>query len=171
MLCELAGIPKKYWKTTQQSAPYSFCDTVRCTFYSQRETSRADWLSLVFAPLSRKMGWVDPARATFLQNCTLIFDMYPVLSEDETLLLAILPARVTSRFHQRCPKCTYVCAKHTVGTARTDLTRPSTSTLHAHDIQWLVYPIYGRGTLAGKLQINQPTATPKNTLLLVLLLL
>ena len=57
--------------------------------------SAADWSTLVFTLPRRKMAWVHPTMATFFQNCTLILDKYPVVSENETLPPAISPAEVT----------------------------------------------------------------------------
>ena len=66
--------------------------------------SAADWSTLVFTLLRRKIAWVHPTKATFFQNCTLILDKYPVVSENETLPPAISPAEVTLRSHERAPK-------------------------------------------------------------------
>ena len=76
--------------------------------------SAADWSTLVFTLPSRKMAWVHPTMATFFQNCTLILDKYPVVSENETLPPAISLAEITLRSRQRAPKYTSSRAKHTV---------------------------------------------------------
>ena len=76
--------------------------------------SAADWSTLVFTLPRRKMAWVHPTIATFFQNCTLILDKYPVVSENETLPPAISPAEITLRSRQRAPKYTSSRAKHTV---------------------------------------------------------
>ena len=57
--------------------------------------SAADWSTLVFTLPRRKRAWVHPTMATFFQNCTLILDKYPVVSENETLPPAISPAEIT----------------------------------------------------------------------------
>ena len=57
--------------------------------------SAVDWSTLVFTLPRRKMVWVHPTMATFFQNCTLILDKYPVVSENETLPPAISPAEIT----------------------------------------------------------------------------
>ena len=54
--------------------------------------SAADRSTLVFTLPRRKIAWVYPTKATFFQNCTLILDKYPVVSENETLPPAISPA-------------------------------------------------------------------------------
>ena len=59
--------------------------------------SAADWSTIVFTLPRRKMAWVHPTIATFFQNCTLILDKYPVVSENETLPPAISPAEITLR--------------------------------------------------------------------------
>ena len=41
------------------------------------------------------MACVHPTMATFFQNCTLILDKYPVVSENDTLPPAISPAEIT----------------------------------------------------------------------------
>ena len=61
----------------------------------------ADWSTLVFTLLRRKIAWVHPTKATFFQNCTLILDMYPVVSENKTLPPAISPAEMTFRYRTR----------------------------------------------------------------------
>ena len=76
--------------------------------------SAADWSTIVFTLPRRKMAWVHPTMATFFQNCTLILDKYPVVSENETLPPAISPAEITLRSRQRAPKYTSSRAKHTV---------------------------------------------------------
>ena len=76
--------------------------------------SAADWSTLVFTLPRRKMAWVHPTMATFFQNCTLILDKYPAVSENETLPPAISPAEITLRSRQRAPKYTSSRAKHTV---------------------------------------------------------
>ena len=45
--------------------------------------SAADWSTLVFTLPRRKMAWVHPTMATFFQNCTLILDKYPVVSQND----------------------------------------------------------------------------------------
>ena len=57
--------------------------------------SAADWSTLVFTLPGRKIAWVHPTKATVFQNCTLILDKYPVVSENETLPPAISPAEIT----------------------------------------------------------------------------
>ena len=57
--------------------------------------SAADWSTLVWTLPRRKMAWVHPTMATFFQNCTLILDKYPAVSENETLPPAISPAEIT----------------------------------------------------------------------------
>ena len=74
----------------------------------------ADLSTLVFTLPRRKIAWVHPTKATFFQNCTLILDKYPVVSENETLPPAISPAEITLRSRQRAPKYTSSGAKHTV---------------------------------------------------------
>ena len=59
--------------------------------------SAADWSTLVFTLPRRKIAWVHPTKATFFQNCTLILDKYPVVSENDTLPPAISPAEITLR--------------------------------------------------------------------------
>ena len=83
------------------------------------------------------MDWVHPAGATFPQNCTLILDMYPVVSENETFPPAISPAGITFRFHQKAPKYRSSRAKHTTTTdLPPNCCNPScTSTLPALNIQ------------------------------------
>ena len=76
--------------------------------------SAADWSTLVFTLPRRKIAWVHPTKATFFQNCTLISDKYPVVSENETLPPAISPAEITLRSRQRAPRYTSSRAKHTV---------------------------------------------------------
>ena len=78
---------------------------------------------------------VHSAGATFPQNCTLIMDMCPVVSENETLPPAISPARITFRSHQRAPKYRSSRVHHTT-TRRTCSNPPSPSTLPALNIQW-----------------------------------
>ena len=90
-------------ETTQQGTP----------FYPAG-MSAADWSTLVFTLPRRKIAWVHPPKATFFQNCTLILDKYPVVSENETLPPAISPAEITLRSRQRTPKYTSSRAKHTV---------------------------------------------------------
>ena len=58
--------------------------------------SAADWSTLVFTLPRRKMAWVQPTMATFFQNCTLILDKYPVVSENETLPRPFLPQKSLS---------------------------------------------------------------------------
>ena len=58
--------------------------------------SAADWSTLIFTLPRRKIAWVHPTKATFFQNCTLILDKYPVVSENETLPPAISPAKFLS---------------------------------------------------------------------------
>ena len=115
-------------------------DTTGCTLiiwrhnkvpiYIQREMSRADWSTYVFTLPSRKMCWVHSAGATFPQNCTLILDMYPVVSENETLPPAVSPTRITFRSHQRVPKHRSSRAHYTT---TTDLLQPA-PTLHSHEL-------------------------------------
>ena len=65
--------------------------------------SADDWSTLVFTLPRRKIAWVHPTKATFFQNCTLILDKYPVVSENETVPPAISPAEILSapaRGHQ-----------------------------------------------------------------------
>ena len=76
--------------------------------------SAADWSTLVFTLPRRKMAWVHPTMATFFQNCTLILDKYPAVSENETLPPAISPAEITLRSRLRAPKYTSSRAKHSV---------------------------------------------------------
>ena len=90
--------------------------------------SAADWSTLDFTLPRRKIAWVHPTKATFFQNCTLILDIYPVVSENETLPPAISPAEITFRSHQRAPKYRSSRAKHTT---TTDLP-PTAATLHIH---------------------------------------
>ena len=59
--------------------------------------SAADWSTIVFTLPRGKMAWVHPTMATFFQNCTLILDKYPVVSENETLPPAISLAEITLR--------------------------------------------------------------------------
>ena len=92
-----------FGETTQQGTP----------FYPAG-MSAADWSTLVFTLPRRKMAWVHPTKATFFQNCTLILDKYPVVSENKTLPPAISPAEITLRSRQRAPKHTSSRAKHTV---------------------------------------------------------
>ena len=96
-------------------------------FYPAR-MSAADWSTLIFTLPRRKIAWVHPTKATFFQNCTLILDMYPVVSENDTLPPAISPAEITLRSHQRAPKYRSSRAKHTT---TTDLP-PTAATLHIH---------------------------------------
>ena len=76
--------------------------------------STAGWPTLVFTLPRWKIARVHPTKATFFQNCTLILDKYPVVSENETLPPAISPAEITLRSRQRAPKYTSSRAKHTV---------------------------------------------------------
>ena len=69
-------------ETTQQGAPRSFCDTTGYSFYPAG-MSAADWSTLVFTLPRRKMASVHPTMATFFQNCTLILDKYPVVSQND----------------------------------------------------------------------------------------
>ena len=98
--------------------------------------SAADWSTLVFTLPRRKMAWVHPTMATFFQNCTLILDKYPVVSENETLPPAISPTEITLRFRQRAPKYTSSRAKHTVRNRHQGPASSSAKTLHALNIQW-----------------------------------
>ena len=88
--------------------------TQQGTPFYPAEMSAADWSTLVFTLPRRKMAWVHPTMATFFQNCTLILDKYPVVSENETLPPAISPAEITFRSRQRAPKYTSSRVKHTV---------------------------------------------------------
>ena len=76
--------------------------------------SAANWSTLVFTLPRRKIAWVHPTKATFFQNCTLILDKYPVVSENETLPPAISSAEINLRSRQKASKYTSSRAKHTV---------------------------------------------------------
>ena len=102
-----------FGETTQQGAPWSFCDTTGYSFYPAGMRA-PDWSTLVFTLPRRKIAWVHPTKATFFQNCTLIWDKYPVVAENETLPPAISPAEITLRSRQRAPKYISSPAKHTV---------------------------------------------------------
>ena len=111
--------------------------------------SAADWSTLVFTLPRRKITWVHPTKATFFQNCTLILDKYPVVSENETLPPAISPAEITLRSRKRAPKYTSSRAKHTVRNRHQGPASSSIAwTLPALNIQWQD---------AGKETGNQPT--------------
>ena len=104
---------KKRGKRHNRVHPGHFATQQGTPFYPAG-MSAADWSTLVFTLPRRKMAWVHPTMATFFQNCTLILDKYPVVSENETLPPAISPAEITLRSRQRAPKYTSFRAKHTV---------------------------------------------------------
>ena len=57
--------------------------TQQGTLFYPAGMSAADWSTLVFTLPRRKMAWVHPTMATFFQNCTLILDKYPVVSQND----------------------------------------------------------------------------------------
>ena len=93
-----AGTPQKQRKQKgkrhNRVHPGHFATQQGTPFYPAG-TSAADWSTLVFTLPRRKMAWVHPTKATFFQNCTLMLDKYPVVSENETLPPAISPAEIT----------------------------------------------------------------------------
>ena len=110
---DLYTCKKKRGKRHNRVHPGHFATQQGTPFYPAG-MSAADWSTLVFTLLRRKIAWVHPTKATFFQNCALILDKYPVVSENETLPSAISPAEIILRSRQRAPKYTSSRAKHTV---------------------------------------------------------
>ena len=83
------------------------------------------------------MGWVHPAGATFPQNCTLILDMYSVVSENETFLHRPFLPQESLSAPTKGHRNIYLPALN-IQPRRTclQLLQPFTSTLPALNIQW-----------------------------------
>ena len=103
-----------FWRKRHNRVHPGHFATQQGTPFHPAGMSTADWSTLVSTLPRRKIAWVHPTKATFFQNCTLILDKYPVVSENETLPPAISPAEITLRSRQRAPKYTSPRAKHTV---------------------------------------------------------
>ena len=100
--CSWSAEQEKKGETTQQGAPWYFATQQGTPFYPAG-MSAADWSTLVFTLPKRKIAWVYPTKATFFQNCTLILDKYPVVSEMKPFHRPFLPQKSLStpaRGHQ-----------------------------------------------------------------------
>ena len=109
VMCNLINRGKRH----NRVYPVHFATQQGTPFYPAG-MSAADCSTLVFTLQRRKIAWVHPTKATFFQNCTLILDKYPVVSEKETLPPAISSVEITLRSRQRAPKYISSRAKHTV---------------------------------------------------------